>query len=164
MRLSRLHRFIALSCLFSLAACGPVLARPSPIPFPTYDTQLPFPVPASCPVYLYADRASLTPEMLAATPYWIVSGTLGAGRLDGPVWRSGANTVVWASFTAQPSVETNLLEGTSGPATVQFAPGGPPMYRSTIDFPLNGCWEVIGTAGSARLRFIVYAYAARFVQ
>ena len=88
---------------------------------------------------------------------------LSAGKADGPVWRSGANRVVWSGSTAPPAVESNLLEGTAPPAGVIFDPGGPPIFYSTITFPKNGCWEIIGTSGAARLRFIVYVYPARFL-
>ena len=153
------HKIALLACL--LAGCASAAPPATRLALPTYDVSLPFPIPASCPQNPYADPSQLTPLMRSASQYWIGTNTLAAGHPDGAAWHDGANRVQWASSAARPAVEVNALGFRAPAASLVNQNDTPPLYAATITFPGSGCWEIVATAASQTLRFVVYVYPAR---
>jgi hypothetical protein len=74
------------------------------------------------------------------------------GRRD-----AGDYKVLWVRPAGtQLKIEGRRLDGASAPLTASIPDGYPWTYHATsIAFPTPGCWQVEGTAGDARLTFIV---------
>jgi hypothetical protein len=101
--------------------------------------------------------------MRSATPFWMGSAALALGRTGGAVWRTGDNGVVWMA-SEQPTVQANLLEGTSPPGTITWQTPNGDLFRSTVNIPKIGCWEILASTKDQNLRAIVYVYSARYFQ
>ncbi len=153
---------LMVAVLSVLSSCDYRATDANAPPYPTYDASLPNPIPSSCPQNTTLDPATLTADLRARTPYWIGNATLLVGRADSPVWRSGDNRVWWRA-AEQPSVQVNLLEGSSPPANILWKDAQSDVYASTVTLPKVGCWEFLATVKGQLVRFLVYVYPSRVV-
>jgi hypothetical protein len=154
------YRGFTLLFLVALVGCSAGSADNNAPVYPTYDPSLPNPIPASCPQNTTLDPSAVAADLRALTPFWIGNTTLLVGHGGSPIWRSGANDVWWRA-DEQPSVQMNLLEGQSAPATIEWKASRPPLFASTVTLPTVGCWEFLTTVKGQLVRFLVYAYSAR---
>ena len=94
------------------------------------------------------------------------------GSLGGSLWASasgawyaGLNKIGW---NRPPNAEVTILATlTSGVAPQVRQTVSPTGYRGSIQpsvvfFPASGCWTVVATAGSSRIRFFVRVYPASY--
>ena len=145
-----------------MVACTSGAADNNAPVYPTYDPSLPNPIPASCPQNTTLNPTTLAADLRALTPFWIGNATLLVGHGGSPIWHSGDNQVWWYAVE-QPSLEINLLEGQSPPASVRWSDSSPPLFASTVTLPTVGCWEFLATVKGQLVRFLAYAYSARVV-
>jgi hypothetical protein len=63
----------------------------------------------------------------------------------------------WRAVEGQLSIDGSRLDASAPPLRAEIPAGyGPTGFQATVlTFPTQGCWQVIGSVGNARLKFVV---------
>jgi hypothetical protein len=123
-------------------------------------------VPADCPVTSFASASP--PGQTVFTPTWYGSEETplwaGLSRAEMGKWFAGQpQKVGWWQPRGRLEIAGRSLDGTARRFSLQdHQVYGPGFNPSIVRVPRAGCWEIVGRAGGAELRFVVYAFPSEF--
>jgi hypothetical protein len=119
-----------------------------------------------CPVTSAVPGSPRNANTAAFSRRWYAStdGRIWASRLDR--FYVGENKVLWERPIGGGLVISGRPRDSTGPELTASVPAGyesSDFQASAIQFPVAGCWEVIGRSGSSELRYVVEVHPAGYI-
>jgi hypothetical protein len=177
---------ITILCWLTLSACNmltpptsPSPAAPTAMPAPIASSATPQPTPvatasstvaittasAACEQTAYVSGHPPDANTATLTDTWYANEWLWAGLVPPfrGVWYAGGVKVGWwRSVSGRLTIAGKRLDAAAPALRADIPDGyGPSGFQSTgIDFPTEGCWEVVGSVGDKSLRFVVLVLPA----